>query len=484
MNGPIPWLIWLPLAAAIMAFVASTDASRRAYGLVGSAAALVPALLLFAAVRGGGAQRYLVGWPAPLGIEFRADLLSASLVLLTAVVGVVVATYASASLGDAHEAHVVAIPAAFWPLWLMLLAGLNAIYLSTDLFNLYVALEVVTLAAITLVSLPGTRSTIGAALVYLLATLVGSLAFLFGVALLYGAHGTLSLFELGPLLEGGPLAWSALGLMTLGIMVKAAFFPLHFWLPDAHGHALPPVSALLSGLVVKAGFYLFVRLWFDAFPSIVTPAFGPALGALALAGIVWASLLALGEGRLKRLLAYSTVAQLGLMLLAVPLALVSAASLGAQTASGSPGIEAGLMLALSHGLAKAALFLSAGAFIRGVGSDALAQLGGLARRLPLAVLAFALAAWTLLGLPPSGGYEAKALIAQAAVGAPFPWDLAAQATTLLTALYLGVALRALFGPRSAQERFDPVPLRLQFPPLVLALLAVGLGLMPLVSGAP
>jgi len=140
-NGPIPWLIWLPLAAAIMAFVAGTDASRRAYGLVGSAAALVPALLLFAAVRGGGAQRYLVGWPAPLGIEFRADLLSASLVLLTAVVGVVVATYASASLGDAHEAHVVAIPAAFWPLWLMLLAGLNAIYLSTDLFNLYVALE-------------------------------------------------------------------------------------------------------------------------------------------------------------------------------------------------------------------------------------------------------------------------------------------------------------------------------------------------------
>lgn len=482
MSAAVAWLIWLPLAAAVASFVAGAGRARRALGLAASVAMLLPALLVFEAVRRDGPQRYLVGWPAPLGIELRADLLSAALVLLTACVGLLVAAYASASLMDPPSQHAVDPPAAFWSLWLLLSAGLNALYLSTDLFNLYVALEMVTLSAIGLVSIPGTRATIGAALVYLLATLVGSLAFLFGVALLYGAHGTLELYELGRLLEGGPLAWSAMGLMTLGIMVKAAFFPLHFWLPDAHGHALPAVSALLSGLVVKGGFYLLVRVWFDAFPNVLLPSFGLALGLLALVGIVWASLHAVSEGRLKRLLAYSTVAQLGLMLLTVPLAIAGPG--GGVGASITPGVEPGLALALSHGLAKAALFLSAGAFIHAAGSDALSELGGVARRLPLALLAFALAAWTLLGLPPSGGYEAKALFEQAAAVGPIPWQLVVQGGTLLTALYLGVALRAAFEPAAARKRLRAVPLALQIPPLLLAALAVGLGLLPLASGAP
>jgi multicomponent Na+:H+ antiporter subunit D len=481
MNGAVPWLIWLPLAAAVASFAAGAGRVRRALGLAASAAMLLPAQLVFEAVRRDGPQRYLASWPAPLGIELRADLLSASLLLLTAVVGLVVAAYASTSLGELPPEHAVDPPAAFWPLWFMLSAGLNALYLSTDLFNLYVALEMVTLSAIGLVSLPGTRATIGAALVYLLATLAGSLAFLFGVALLYGAHGTLELFEVGRLLEAGPVTWTALGLMTLGIMVKAAFFPLHFWLPDAHGHALPAVSAVLSGLVVKGGFYLLVRVWFDTFPNVLQPSLGLALGSVALAGVVWASLLALSEGRLKRLLAYSTVAQLGMMLLTVPLAMTGPG--GGVGASITPGVEPGLALALSHGLAKAALFLSAGAFIRAAGSDALAELGGVARRLPLTLLASVLAAWTLLGLPPSGGYEAKTLFEQAATAAPIPWQLVVQGGTLLTALYLGVALRAVIEPAAASKRLRAVPLALQIPPLLLAALAVGLGPLPLAWGA-
>ena len=479
MSAAIAWLIWLPLAASVLLFVMGPR--KLSLGLALGALNVVPPLLLFAEVRRHGVQHYLLGWPAPLGIELRADALSASLVLLTAVVGAVVAAYAAAGLGERPAAHAMDPPSAFWPLWFVLAAGLHALYLSTDLFNLYVALELVTLAAIALVALPGTRATIAAALQYLLATLVGSLAFLFGVALLYASHGQLELFALGSLLTSGPLAWSAFGLMTAGIMVKGAFFPLHFWLPDAHGHALAPVSALLSGLVVKAGFYLLVRVWFDVFGSVLQPALGTAIGVLALLGIVWASLHALGAARLKRLLAYSTVAQLGLMLLLFPLVMAAGPPTTGAAASALPGWCGGVALALSHGLAKASLFLAAGAFIRAAGDDVLVELAGTARHLPLTALAFALGAWTLLGLPPSGGYLAKTLFEEAAARGTSAWGWVVQGTTLLSALYLAVALRALLERPRVGRRFRGVSPWMQLAPLVLAGLGASLGLLPLVA---
>ena len=472
------WLIWWPLAASVALFVVRGPL-KPGLGLAASLVAVVPAAQLFDLVRVGGTLRVETGWPQPLGIELHADLLSASLIALTAVVGVTVSAYAFASFRGHHVTTPWDEAAAFWPLWLMLWAAMNALYLSSDLFNLYVTLELVTLAAIALVSLPGTRATLAAAMQYLLATLAGSLAFLFGVALLYAMHGRLELFELGRLIEPGAPALMALGLMSVGLMVKAAFFPFHFWLPDAHGHALPPVSALLSGLVVKAGFYLLVRVWFDTFPAVLQPAHGTALGVAAAVGIVWGSLLAIGETRLKRLLAYSTVAQLGFMLLLFPLVMTSSVPSGGGEASVLPGWGGGLALALSHGLAKAALFLAAGAFIHAAGSDVLRDLGGTARRLPLTAAAFALGTWTLVGLPPSGGYLAKTLYAEAALASAIPWGWLIQGGTVLTAGYLALALRAGLARRPDGAVFHDVPLVMQVAPLVLALLAAILDLLPL-----
>jgi multicomponent Na+:H+ antiporter subunit D len=479
------WLIWWPLAAAALLFVIG-GAARRWVGLAASVVPLVPAARLLHDVLRTGPRRAELGWPQPLGIELQADALSAALILLTCIVGCVVSGYAFSAFG----AHDVATPwdeaAAFWPLWLMAWAAMHALYLSTDVFNVYVALELLTLAAVALVALPGTRATIAAALQYLLATLVGSLSFLFGVALLYAAYGRLELFELGSRIEPGPLALTALGLMTLGVMLKGALFPLHVWLPDAHGHALPPVSAVLSGLVVKAGFYLLVRLWFDTFSTVLHPWFATALGLAAVVGIVWASVLALGQTHLKRLLAYSTVAQLALMLLLFPLVMAGSVPLDGEAASRLPGWGGGVVLALSHGLAKAGLFLAAGASIRAAGTDALRDLAGTARRLPLTAGALVLGAWTLLGLPPSGGYVAKSLFEEAAIGAAAPWAWGVQGATVLTALYLGVALRSAFTRAPEGRSFRAVPLPMQLAPLVLTGVAAGLGLLlsGLGEGAP
>jgi multicomponent Na+:H+ antiporter subunit D len=478
------WAIWAPLAAAL-ALLAVPVALRQAVGFAASLAAAVPVWLLVDRVRREGSLRGPIGWPQPLGVELHADALALPFIALTALVGVGVACYAIVAFRDRGSLGPWDAPVAFWPLWLLLWGALNTLYLSSDLFNVYVGLELVTLAAIGLVVLPGTRVTLAAALQYLIAALAGSLAFLFGLALLYARHGGLDLFELGATLEPGPVAQGAFALLALGLMVKAAVFPLHFWLPDAHGHALPPVSALLSGLVVKAGFYLLVRLSFDTFGAVLDPNHATAIGAVAVLGIAWASLHAMGQARLKRLLAYSTVAQLGLMMLLFPLVVAGGAPTGGMDARTFAGWGGGVTLALSHGLAKAALFLCAGAFIEAVGSDALRDLAGMARHLPLAFAAFVLASWTLLGLPPSGGYAAKSLYLEAAAGGS-PWGWAVQGATLLTAVYLAIALRAAWGPPRAPASLRRVPLALQAVPFALASIAALLGwLLPgMVLAAP
>ena len=150
-----------------------------------------------------------------------------------------------------------------------LLAGLNGLFLAADIFHLYVTLELLGFAAVSLAALAGKRAAVVAAMRYLLVSLSGSLFFLFGVAILYAAYATVDLTALAGKVQPGPLAWSALALMAAGLLIKGAVFPLHFWLPPAHANAPTPVSALLSALVVKASFYILLRLWFELFLSLI-----------------------------------------------------------------------------------------------------------------------------------------------------------------------------------------------------------------------
>ncbi|MDP1526305.1 MAG: proton-conducting transporter membrane subunit [Rhodocyclaceae bacterium] len=459
------WLIVLPLVWASLAFILGPGRGKW-LAIGGLALQTVLAFDLATKIGAGGtAVGHLVGgWGAPLGIDLAADGLSAAMLLLTQCIALPLAVYASAyyKRDDAAGSY-------FWPLAGFLIAGLNALFLSADLFNIYVTLELLGLAAVGLVAAGGGAQQVAAALRYLFATLVGSALYLLGVALIYGAYGTVSISVLTPLVtsEAPRLVWIAGGLMLIGLMLKTALWPFHFWLPPAHGGAPAPVSALLSALVVKASFYLILRLWIGPFAPLIAAAewlawLPAALGTLA---IFWGSWQAIRAERLKMLIAYSTVAQLGYLFLIFPLL------------AGAGAIQAGVMQVFAHGLAKAAIFAAAGVLIKATGQDTIAGLAGAVNRVPLTLFTFGLAGMTLMGLPPSSGFLAKWQIIEAAL-AQGHWPLAVivLAGGLLAAVYVFRVLRQAFLLAPRNEEATAVSPLLEWPAFVLAAASILLGL--------
>ncbi|HID66915.1 MAG TPA: oxidoreductase, partial [Roseibacterium sp.] len=349
------------------------------------------------------------------------------------------------------------------------LAALNALFLSADIFNIYVTFELMGLAAVALVALAGSREALGAAMRYLLAALLGSLAYLLGVALLYHGFGTVDIALLAERVEPSPIIWAALGLMAAGLLLKTALFPLHFWLPPAHASAPTPVSALLSALVVKASFYILLRLWLEIFDPLVGGAgVEQLLGLLGAAAILWGSVQALRQTQLKLLIAYSTVAQIGYLFLAFPLV----------AATGVSAWSAVTYLVLSHALAKAAMFMAAGNLLCFGGHDRIADLDRVVQRLPLTAGAFALAGVSIMGLPPSGGFIGKWLLLEAAL-MQGRWDLVIVMILggLLAAGYIFKVLGYAFTQADISHESKAVPASMEWTALLLACGAILLGFL-------
>jgi len=408
-----------------------------------------------------GARVHAVGgWGASLGIDLLADGLSVAMLLLTQAVALPLAVYARAYFSEVAQST-------FWPLAGFLLAALNALFLSADLFNLYVTLELLSLAAVGLVAMSGKPAQVDAALRYLLVSLTASGAYLMGVALIYGAYGTVSLAGLAPLVGADPplITQLAAGLMLAGLLAKTALFPFHFWLPAAHGGAPAPVSALLSALVVKATFYMVLRLALGPFAALADDA-APLLGALGAAAILWGSWRALTTHHIKMLVAWSTVAQLGYLFLLFPL-----------LEPGGAALRAGVMQAFAHGLAKAAMFAAAGVLMLSTGRDTLEGLAGVAGRVPVTLFAFALAGVTLMGLPPSGGFLAKWLLIEAALEqGQWGWVVVVIGGGLLAAAYVFKVLRQAFLLAPASAHFHRVPRAMEWSAFLLAAASVLIGL--------
>jgi len=462
-------LVGLPLAGALATLLLPRSATAAAIG-TGVATTIAAGLLLFGVATQGALHYEIGGWSAGLGIALRADGLSALLLMMTALVALAASVYASAYFKGPSER------ARFWPLWLLLWTSLNALLLSGDLFNLYVTLELLGLSAVALASLGGKRAAVEAALRYLLVGLLGSMLFLAGVGLIYAGYGTLDLATLARVVEPGPIAWPALALMTSGLLLKTALFPLHFWLPPAHASAPAPVSAVLSALVVKAAFYLVLRLCLDIFATVVTPAAANLLGLLGAGAVLWGSWRALQAERLKLLAAYSTVAQLGYLFMFFPLLLALPPGPARDLAAG--GL---VMLALTHGFAKAGLFLAIGIIQQRCGHDTIHELGGTVQRLPATTFAIALAGVALIGLPPSGAFLGKwQLLAGSVATGQWLWLVVTATGSLLATAYIFRVLGHAFGHRPYPNQ--PVTVaREEWPALLLsAMAALVLGL----AGAP
>lgn len=480
MIDPLPWLILLPLFWGTAAFLLGPGRGA-ALACTGTLLQLLLCAWLAAGLSENERLYEIGGWAAPLGIELLVDGLSAVMLCLLQVVALPMAIYARAYF-SAHDEGV----RYFWPLLGYLLAGMNALVLSADLFNLYVALELVSLSAVGLVASKGSAENIAAALRYLLATLLGSGAYLLGVALFYGAYGTVSMSMLGIMVDANaPDAIKlAAALMVAGLMLKTALFPFHFWLPPAHGGAPAPVSALLSALVIKASFYLILRLWTDILMPVVPMAAARLCGLLGALAILWGSVMALRQTRLKMLVAYSTVAQIGYLFLFFPLA-VQSMPLGAQSA-----FQGVVLQALAHGLAKAAMFAAAGAVILSTDSDEIAKLGGVSSHLPVTLFTFGMAGVTLMGLPPSSGFLAKWLLIDGALSSgEWAWVVVIISGGLFTAAYVFKVLRHAFVQVEQSKIFRPLPAMIEWPAFFLAAasLALGLGgnfLLGILGGTP
>jgi formate hydrogenlyase subunit 3/multisubunit Na+/H+ antiporter MnhD subunit len=472
-------LLVLVLALPLLGALAAVAVGRHG-GRVAASAALATlgtALWLALDVAGDGAVSIAVGdWTPPLGIRLTADGPAVLFLATTAVIMTAVVLYARHWITGPGAGVDRGGPMAhtFWALLLLLWSALNVIFVSRDLFNLYVGLELVSLTAVALVGIEGRRETLAAALRYLLFALTGSLLYLLGAALLYSAHGTLDLGLLAGQFGRHPSDLLALAAMTAGLAAKTALFPFHVWLPPAHAGAPPAASAVLSALVPKASLYILLRLWFDAAPDGAGPIGPLLLGALGAAAVLHGSLMALRQQRLKLIVAYSTVAQLGYLFLVFPLVAASAAS---DPAGADAAWRGTLFQALSHALAKAAMFLCAGLVIEAAGHDRLDRLAGTARALPITLFAFGLAAISLMGLPPSGGFVAKLLLIDAAFASgKAGWALVVLVGGLLAAAYLFRPLAAAWRSPDGEPDFARVARRRQVLPMALAVAALGLGL--------
>ncbi len=458
---PMTLALFLPLFGAMAAFIAP-----RAASVIGLATVLANlgavGWLAFEIRAAAELITPLGGWAPPLGIALRADGLSVAMLALTGAVGLLVSFSALDALRDARQRQY------FWPLWLLLLTGLNGVYLGTDIFNLYVMIEVIALAAVGLTVLSGTREAVRAGLEYMYASILGALLFLMGVGFVYLQLGRLDFAGLIAATPSAALS-AALALMVVGLLLKTALFPLHFWLPAAHANATAPASALLSGLVVKAALYIFLRL--STYMPLPDEILVTLLGALGAGALLWGSVQALRAERLKLLVAWSTVAQIGLIFIAFARA-------------GQVGLveswKAAALLILAHGIAKSAMFLAAGRIKDEVGHDIIRDLDRSAIRPTLAQFTFALAAISLIGLPPSLGFIGKWSLMEGALQAGYwHWVVATMVGTLLSVAYFSRVFAGFL-------RFDRMQGALaehkgwalaDLAPLTLALAAISLGLM-------
>jgi multicomponent Na+:H+ antiporter subunit D len=460
MNTLLPMFVVLPLAAAFLVPMLSRKL-RWVPDVVGNAVMAVLCALAFVTI-GKSALLYVGGWEVadgvPLGIALRLDGLAVLMLIAVNVIGLFAAVF------SVQYMRLYTSKFRYYSLLLLMVAGMNGVIITGDLFNLYVFMEVAAIASYALVAFGCEHEELEASFKY---TVLGSIAssfILIAIALVYGLTGTLNMTQIATVLAGAPSSralWLAIGLFICGFGLKAALVPFHAWLPDAHPSAPAPVSAMLSGVVIKAlGVYVLARLVFNVFGA------GPALLLiirwLGLVSMVVGVFLAIGQWDMKRLFAYHSISQIGYVAIGIGL--------------GTPlGLAGGLFHLLNHSLFKSLLFLNAGAVEYATGTRDLKRLGALNRQMPVTGGTSLVASLSIAGIPPFNGFWSKLLIVLACIeSGHYGLALAAVIVSLLTlASFLKVQRYAFFEKAHAGlEAVKEAPALMRVAMVCLALLCI------------
>lgn len=435
MSDHLPILIVVcPLVSALLVPLAARLSIRlsRAVTVVASAAALACALAALGAVLDRGVWHYhLGGWAPPWGVEYVVDPLGGGMAVLVALVGTLVAIYAGPHLRGLSSLR----GAAFDSLFLLLTSGLLGITLTGDLFNLYVFLEISSLAAYALLASGGDRAAV-ATFRYLLIGTIAASFYLLGLGYLYALTGTLNMADLAvrlPSVAPGGAVTVGVVLIVVGLAVKAAVFPLHGWMPDAYSYAPPPVTMFVAAVMSKVSAYALIRVLFFVVPAgeVVETALA-VLSWVAAGGILAGSILALAQTDVRRMLAYSSVAQMGYVVLGL--------SLGNGTA-----LTGALLHVVGHAVAKGCLFGAVGSLPRNTASADISGFAGAAQRAPLTMAAFSVAALSLVGVPPMAGFFSKWYLLRGALEAGAPlFAVVILISSLLSAIYFFRVLEQIY----------------------------------------
>ncbi len=380
-----------------LAWAACTAASVLAFAI---------AVRLVHGVLDGGPASYLMGsWPAPYGIELKVDALSALLLLTVTGASVLALVGGRDSLDRQIEAG---RQPYFYAAWLLALAGLSGIVVTADAFNIFVFMEISSLASYVLIAGGPDRRALPSVFKYLIMGTIGATFYLIGVGLIYMMTGTLNLadmeFRIHEVADQRPIL-AAAGFITVGLALKAAIFPLHVWLPNAYTYAPHMVTAFLAACSTKVSLYVLLRFDFFVFQGNLAGhafQFAAYLMPLAILGILVGSAVAMFEKNIKRLLAFSSVAQIGYMMLGASLVTVA-------------GLTAGIVHIFNHALAKGALFLAVASFATLAAGLRLGDLRGIARRMPWTFGAFVIAGLSLVGIPGTAGFVSKWYLISAAM---------------------------------------------------------------------
>ncbi|TVQ34412.1 MAG: Na+/H+ antiporter subunit D [Geminicoccaceae bacterium] len=390
--------IIISFLTAIACFLARHDrVAQRWLSLLGSIALLIASFLLAAEViRHGPIAAAMGGWLPPFGIVLVADLFAVSMVVISAIIAVTTTIYSFGEVTDGEERF------GFHTLLHSLLAGGCGAFLTGDIFNLYVWFEVMLIASFGLLILGGRKEQIDGAVKYVVLNLISTIAFLTGIGLIYGATGTLNMAELRdaiPAIENDTVVLTTAVIFLFGFGVKAALFPVFFWLPASYHTPAVVVSSLFTALMTKVGVYALIR-FFTLMYDTQMPQMQTMLLIIAAFTMVVGVLGAAAQNSIRRILAFHSVSQIGYILLGLaiftPLALVGA-----------------IFFIIHHIVVKANLFLVGGVMTRLTGSEDLAKIGGLWRRTPWLAVLFLLPALSLAGLPPFFGFWAKLVVIQA-----------------------------------------------------------------------
>jgi multicomponent Na+:H+ antiporter subunit D len=473
LEGHLPALqVVIPLLGAVLSAFLRRGRSAWALALVISWLMFgVSILLLMKVLAGGPISYHLGGWAPPIGIEYRVDLLSAFVLIIVSGVGAVIMPFARVSVANEIDGDK---QVWFYTMYLLCLTGLLGITITGDAFNVFVFLEVSSLSTYVLIALGRDRRALLAAYQYLIVGTIGATFYVIGVGLLYLVTGSLNIVDVAsrltdPSLHHERAILAALAFITVGVSLKLALFPLHVWLPGAYAHAPSMATAFLAGTATKVAIYVLIRYFYSVFGvaiSFKTLPITEVLVVMSVAAMFIASLLAVFESDLKRMLAYSSLSQVGYITLGIALANVQ-------------GLTGAIVHLLNHAVMKTALFMALGAVVYRIGTVRLDDIAGIGRRMPLTMAAFVVGGMALVGVPGTAGFVSKWYLALGAFERGW-WPLVflILGSSLIAVVYVGRVVEAAWfrEPSEAVAKASDPPLSMLLPILLLAAATIYFGI--------